>query len=243
MPSSALNASRCSRLVKVACIQVDVRLGAGGPGGAARRHLRMHAASGWPWWAPTAAARARCCALLHGLLRHTAGDAPASQRRAQAMLFQRPHMLRLSALRNVRWACGCSRRALAPRPAARTAGAGAGGPGRPGQRNARALSGGQQQRLALARAWALQPDVWLLDEPTASLDPHAKREVEALMADFTQARRRPPTLVFSSHNLGQVKRLASRVVYLEGAACWPTCRCDDFSTIACCRRCPQAIFR
>jgi tungstate transport system ATP-binding protein len=86
-------------------------------------------------------------------------------------------------------------------------------------RNGRALSGGQQQRVALARAWALRPDVWLLDEPTASLDPHAKREVEALIADFTTAApapgRRAPTLVFSSHNLGQVKRLASRVVYLE----------------------------
>src|SRR5690606_29955445 len=79
-------------------------------------------------------------------------------------------------------------------------------------RSARTLSGGQQQRLALARAWALQPQVLLLDEPTASLDPHAKREVEALMASFAQA---GMTLVFASHNLGQVKRLASRVVYLE----------------------------
>ena len=52
----------------------------------------------------------------------------------------------------------------------------------------------------------------LLDEPTASLDPHAKREVEALMAEFAQA---GMTLVFASHNLGQVKRLATRVVYLE----------------------------
>ena len=52
----------------------------------------------------------------------------------------------------------------------------------------------------------------LLDEPTASLDPHAKREVEALMADFAEA---GATLVFASHNLGQVKRLATRVVYLE----------------------------
>jgi tungstate transport system ATP-binding protein len=62
--------------------------------------------------------------------------------------------------------------------------------------------------------------VLLLDEPTSSLDPHAKREVEALMAEFAQghaerASAPPVTMVFSSHNLGQVKRLASRVVYLE----------------------------
>jgi tungstate transport system ATP-binding protein len=80
-------------------------------------------------------------------------------------------------------------------------------------RNGRALSGGQQQRLALARAWALQPQVWLLDEPTASLDPHAKRDVEQLMATFAQEP--GATMVFSSHNLGQVKRLAQRVLYLE----------------------------
>lgn len=90
------------------------------------------------------------------------------------------------------------------------------------------LSGGQQQRVALARAWALRAEVLLLDEPTSSLDPHAKREVEALMAEFAlshdlghepghakRANAQPVTMVFSSHNLGQVKRLASRVVYLE----------------------------
>jgi tungstate transport system ATP-binding protein len=79
-------------------------------------------------------------------------------------------------------------------------------------RNARALSGGQQQRLALARAWSLKPDMLLLDEPTASLDPHGKREIESLMAEFGEA---GMTLVFASHNLGQVKRLATRVLYLE----------------------------
>ena len=66
--------------------------------------------------------------------------------------------------------------------------------------------------MALARAWALKPQVLLLDEPTSSLDPTAKREVERLMAEFSEA---GMTLIFSSHNLGQVKRLASRVIYLE----------------------------
>ena len=81
-------------------------------------------------------------------------------------------------------------------------------------RPARALSGGQQQRLALARAWAMQPDLLLLDEPTASLDPSAKREVEELIEQIADA---GVTVVMSTHNLGQAKRLASRVAYLEGA--------------------------
>jgi tungstate transport system ATP-binding protein len=90
--------------------------------------------------------------------------------------------------------------------------------------NARTLSGGQQQRLALARAWALQAQVLLLDEPTAALDPAGKREVEHLMAQFAQA---GMTLIFASHNLGQVKRLANRVLYLEDGRLlvdWPAQR-------------------
>ena len=80
------------------------------------------------------------------------------------------------------------------------------------RRPARELSGGQQQRLALARAWSLRPDILLLDEPTASLDPSAKREVEALIEDIATD---GDTLAMSTHNLGQAKRLASRVIYLE----------------------------
>ena len=74
------------------------------------------------------------------------------------------------------------------------------------------MGGQRQQRLALARAWAVQPALLFLDEPTASLDPTAKREVEALLAGFAAD---GMTLVMSTHNLGQAKRLASRVVYLE----------------------------
>ena len=79
-----------------------------------------------------------------------------------------------------------------------------------------APAGGQSQRGAFARALARQPDVLLLDEPTANLDHHAKREVENLMRGFGMGHDGPPrTLVWASHNLGQVKRLASRVVYLQ----------------------------
>jgi tungstate transport system ATP-binding protein len=132
------------------------------------------------------------------------------------MLFQRPHLLRISALSNVTlgiwldrslglsWRQARERALQALQRVGLTAVAEQGG---------RQLSGGQQQRLALARAWARQPDVLLLDEPTASLDPYAKREVENLIAEFAQGE--ALTLIWASHNLGQVKRLASRVIYLE----------------------------
>jgi tungstate transport system ATP-binding protein len=129
-----------------------------------------------------------------------------------AMLFQRPYLLRASVRSNVAlglWLNGTpwqQARAQALQALERVGLADLAG------RNARALSGGQQQRVALARAWALKPQVLLLDEPTSSLDPTAKREVERLMAEFSEA---GMTLIFSSHNLGQVKRLASRVIYLE----------------------------
>jgi tungstate transport system ATP-binding protein len=138
----------------------------------------------------------------------------------QAMLFQRPHMLRLSALNNVALGVWLDRSLALNWRAAQTLALQAlqrVGLQSVAKQNGRQLSGGQQQRLALARAWARQPDVLLLDEPTASLDPHAKREVEALMADFAAgpAPDKPLTLVWASHNLGQVKRLATRVIYLE----------------------------
>ncbi len=150
--------------------------------------------------------------VLHGLVPPQRGTLLRDVAARQAMVFQRPFMLRTSSLNNVAlalWLRGVRWREARERGLAALARVGL---AEASLRNARTLSGGQQQRLALARAWALQPQVLLLDEPTASLDPRAKREVEALMASFAQA---GMTLVFASHNLGQVKRLASRVLYLE----------------------------
>jgi tungstate transport system ATP-binding protein len=150
--------------------------------------------------------------VLDGLLKPSAGSVLRDGAMRQAMVFQRPFALRMSVVNNVAlalWLRGVGWRDARVRAILAL--------GRVGLatvtlRNARTLSGGQLQRLALARAWALNPHVLLLDEPTASLDPHAKREVEALMAEFADS---GMTLVFASHNLGQVKRLATRVVYLE----------------------------
>jgi tungstate transport system ATP-binding protein len=149
---------------------------------------------------------------LNGLVRPSTGSFQHDVQLRQAMLFQRPYMLRASVLNNVAlglWLGGVRWQEAKVQALAALERVGLEDLA---TRNAKALSGGQQQRVALARAWALKPQVLLLDEPTASLDPTAKREVERLMAEFADA---GMTLIFSSHNLGQVKRLASRVIYLE----------------------------
>jgi tungstate transport system ATP-binding protein len=79
-------------------------------------------------------------------------------------------------------------------------------------RPARVLSGGEQQRLALARAWALHPEVLFLDEPTASLDPSATREIETLIKAFDAAGTK---VVMATHNLGQARRLGDEILFLE----------------------------
>ena len=153
--------------------------------------------------------------LINGLLLPVQGQVRAQTPVSQAMLFQRPHMLRLSVLRHVAlglWLRGTpwtAARAQALQALQRV------GLADLAERAARTLSVGQQQRVAMAQALAMKPALLLLDEPTASLDPHAKREVEALMEDFSRSHPQA-AMVFASHNLGQVKRLAQRVVYLEG---------------------------
>ncbi len=152
--------------------------------------------------------------LVHGLVQPCDGAVVWAPALRQAMLFQRPHMLRMSVgshvalglwLRGQPWA-QAKRRALDVLEHL--------GLESLAQRKAQTLSGGQQQRVAIARAWALEPQLLLLDEPTASLDPYAKGEVENLLQAFCEAHT-DATVVFASHNLGQVKRMATRVVYLE----------------------------
>jgi len=165
--------------------------------------------------------------LLHGLALPTAGRVHCAAAVRQAMLFQKPHLMRLSVQLNVAlglWLHGT------PWGVAKTAALAAlarVGLTELAGRNACQLSGGQQQRVAMARAWTLNPQVLLLDEPTASLDPHAKREVEALMEEFAK-QPGAMTLVFASHNLGQVKRLASRVIYLEHGRVLADLPVEDF---------------
>jgi tungstate transport system ATP-binding protein len=151
--------------------------------------------------------------LMHGLIAPSSGEVRwhgAAPRRHQAMVFQRPVMLRRSALANVVYAlklAGVAERERLAREALEEVGL-----AQLAHRPARVLSGGEQQRLALARAWALHPEVLFLDEPTANLDPSATREIEALIQAFDAAGTK---IIMSTHNLGQARRLADEVLFIH----------------------------
>jgi phosphate transport system ATP-binding protein len=72
------------------------------------------------------------------------------------------------------------------------------------------LSGGQQQRLCIARALATDPDVLLLDEPTASLDPLSTQKVEELVYEL----RRDITVIMVTHNMQQAARVSDQTVFM-----------------------------
>jgi tungstate transport system ATP-binding protein len=156
--------------------------------------------------------------LMHGLLQPSAGSvdwgSPDAERvrRGQAMVFQRPVMLRRSALDNILYALDLARvpaeeRVMQAMDALREVGL-----LEVAHRPARVLSGGEQQRLALARAWALHPEVLFLDEPTANLDPGATREIENVIKAFDASGTK---IVMSTHNLGQARRLGDEVLFIH----------------------------
>ena len=148
--------------------------------------------------------------LMHGLLQPSAGTISWSSAGRQAMVFQRPVMLRRSALANVAYALEVSGTAQAEKIAMEALEEV--GLAHLARRPARVLSGGEQQRLALARAWALHPEVLFLDEPTANLDPGATREIENLIKAFDAAGTK---IVMSTHSLGQARRLGDEVIFLH----------------------------
>jgi tungstate transport system ATP-binding protein len=180
---------------------------------------------------PNGAGKSVLMRLCHGLLAPTSGSigwrGTANGRSKQAMVFQRPVMLRRSALANVVYGlklAGVTSRerelraqdvleAVGLREAAR--------------RPARVMSGGEQQKLALARAWALGPEVLFLDEPTANLDPGATRDVETLIG---QIRAGGTKIVMTTHNLGQARRLGDEILFLSQGRLVERASVDQFFT-------------
>jgi tungstate transport system ATP-binding protein len=173
---------------------------------------------------PNGAGKSLLLRLCHGLIKPTAGrvlwggpaaaEGLAAIARRQAMVFQRPVLLRRSAAGNVAYALKLRRTPETDEPIEGRVRAALALVGLElvANRAARLLSGGEQQRLALARAWAVRPEVLFLDEPTANLDPAATRAVETIIARFHEAGTK---IIMTTHDLGQARRLADEVLFLD----------------------------
>lgn len=166
---------------------------------------------------PNGAGKSVFLRLVNGLLAPTAGvirwgDEAVSEatRLRQGFLFQKPVLLKRSALANLlfvlklrghRHPRGTAERLLAEAGLAALA-----------DRPARVLSGGERQRLALVRALATDPDVLLLDEPAAGLDPASTALLEETIA---RAVRRGVKVLLVTHDVAQARRLADDVLFLS----------------------------
>jgi len=167
---------------------------------------------------PNGAGKSLLLRLCHGLLEPTSGtvtwhsEYTHSASMKQAMVFQRPVLLRRTAAQNIDYGLKlrniprAERAQIADEVLNRT------GLARFAHKPARLLSGGEQQKLALARAWALNPDVLFLDEPTASLDPAAAHAVETIVQTMHDEGTR---IVMTTHDLAQAKRLADEVLFVH----------------------------
>lgn len=168
---------------------------------------------------PNGAGKSLTLRLCHGLLQPSegritwCGPGAALPRRRHALVFQRPVLLRRSALANLVHALALQDVARAQRRERALAALRRFGLEALAERPARVLSGGEQQRLAMARAWALRPQLLFLDEPCAALDPAATRAIEAMIQAFHEE---GVTIVMTTHDLGQARRLADEVLFLHG---------------------------
>jgi tungstate transport system ATP-binding protein len=167
---------------------------------------------------PNGAGKSLLLRLCHGLIEPSSGsvrwcgDPDGDARHRQAMLLQRPVLLRRSARANIEYALALRAASRAERRERAERALEATGLMRIADSPARVLSGGEQQRLALARIWALEPQVVFLDEPTSSLDPTAKHAIEETIKDIHAGGTK---IIMTSQDLGQAKRLADEVLFLH----------------------------
>ncbi len=165
---------------------------------------------------PNGSGKTSLLKMLHGILRLNRGvvkwacTTDEAQKR-QAFVFQTPVMLRRTVLENLVYPL---RLLKVPKTEAhQRAGDWAGrvGLGDALRRQATVLSGGERQKLAMARALIRDPDVLFLDEPCASLDGRAMREIETILQNAAASGTR---IIMSTHDMGQARRLADEVLFI-----------------------------
>lgn len=130
-------------------------------------------------------------------------------RRRMAMVFQKPVMFRASVQENVSF--GLKMRGMDDREKVLEVLEVVGLSGYE-SRDASTLSGGEMQRIALARALVLEPELLLLDEPTANLDPKSVAAIDRLLQDLAG---RKTTVILATHNMRECLKLASKVAVLQ----------------------------
>jgi len=140
------------------------------------------------------------------------GKVPLSLRRRVTMVFQRPILLSASVRDNV--AYGLKLRGEKEVEARVSQVLDLVGLSQFARASVKTLSGGEAQRVALARAIVIEPEVLLLDEPTANLDPYNGSLIEKIVAELN--RERGVTIALVTHSVFQAKRLAHQVAFLLG---------------------------
>lgn len=135
---------------------------------------------------------------------------PIEVQRRVTTVFQRPLLLKRSVQANVSY--GLRLRGERDAQASVESVLAQVGMGKMAKQQARTLSGGEAQRVALARAMILRPDVLLMDEPTANLDPYNVKLIEGVVKKLNAEEK--TTIVIVTHNIFQARRLADRAAFL-----------------------------
>ncbi|MEG9861503.1 MAG: ATP-binding cassette domain-containing protein [Parvularculales bacterium] len=190
---------------------------------------------------PNGAGKSLTLRLIHGLIKPDKGKIrwcssiiPCAARDSytrpvifQAMVFQRPVILRRSVLGNALYGLrqhGVKRRVALARAHHALEGVGLAAQA---HQSASTLSGGERQRLALARVWAMRPEVLFLDEPTANLDPASTRRVEDIVRLMGEEGTK---IIMTTHDIDQARRLADEVVFLHQGTLLEKTPAKDFFT-------------
>ena len=165
---------------------------------------------------PNGAGKSILMRLMHGLELPSSGEvlfrgknSNEAIRRKQAMVFQNAVLLRRTVIENLSFVANLlkDRKIRKLKELLEEVGL-----SEKQHLKARQLSGGEKQRLSLARALVLQPELLLLDEPTASLDPYSVQMIESLLIKL---RKQNTKIIFITHDLNQALRLAEDIIFIH----------------------------